>query len=62
MLIGLTDTFTNDSQKQIQLSAFLKKNVIESVSLGEIVVSLSVFLLPVIKAVLKIVNFLSTSV
>jgi len=49
--IGLTETFANDSQKQIQWSAFLKKNGIESVSLGEVVVTLSAFLFPVIEAV-----------
>lgn len=48
--IGLTDTFAEDSQKQMQWQAFLRKNGIESVSLGEVVAFLAGFLLPVYNA------------
>ncbi|TAH52772.1 MAG: nucleotidyl transferase AbiEii/AbiGii toxin family protein [Treponema sp.] len=50
--IGLTDTFAEDFQKQTQWQAFLRKNGIESVSLGEVVAVLSDFLLPVANTVL----------
>ncbi len=51
--IGLTDTFGEDSQKQTQWQAFLRKNGIESVSLGEVVAVLAGFLLPVADAVFQ---------
>lgn len=51
--IGLTDSFAEDSQKQTQWQAFLRKNRIESVSLGEVVAVLSGFLLPVANAIFQ---------
>jgi hypothetical protein len=51
--IGLTDTFAKDTQKQTQWQAFLRKNGIESVSLGEAVSVLATFLLPVADAVFQ---------
>ena len=51
--IGLTDTFAEDSQKRTQWQAFLRKNGIESVSLGEVVAVLAGFLLPVADAVFQ---------
>lgn len=51
--IGLTDVFSEDSQKQTQWQAFLRKNGIESVSLGEVVAFLAGFLLPVANAILQ---------
>lgn len=49
--IGLMDTFAKDSQNQMQWQAFLRKNRIESVSLGEVVAVLAGFLLPVTNAI-----------
>ena len=47
---GLTDAFAQDSQKQIQWSAFLQKNSLEAPPLKDIVQFLSDFLWPVIQS------------
>jgi hypothetical protein len=51
--IGLSDTFAQDSQKQTQWQAFLRKNGIESVLLGEVVTMLAAFLIPVVTAIIR---------
>ena len=55
--IGLTAAFSQDSQKQIQWKAFLRKNKIESVSLDETVSFVASFLLPVTDAVHRASDF-----
>ena len=47
---GLTDAFAQDLQKQAQWRAFLRKNKLEALELGEVIVVLSAFLLPVVNA------------
>ena len=46
---GLTDAFAQDTQKQVQWQAFLRKNKLEALTLDEVVSALATFLLPVIK-------------
>ena len=47
---GLTETFAQDSQKQIQWSAFLRKNSLEALPLENVVQFLSDFLWPAIQS------------
>ena len=47
---GLTDAFAQDNQKQIQWSAFLRKNSLEALPLKDVVHFLSGFLSPVIQS------------
>ena len=47
---GLTEAFAQDAQKQIQWSAFLRKNSLETLPLKDIVYFLSGFLSPVIQS------------
>jgi Nucleotidyl transferase AbiEii toxin, Type IV TA system len=47
---GLTEAFSQDAQKRIQWSAFLRKNRLEPQDLTEVVSIINRFLLPVIKA------------
>jgi len=47
---GLTDAFAQDSQKQIQWNAFLRKNKLEALTLNETVDVLANFLVPIIEA------------
>ncbi|MDP1607467.1 MAG: nucleotidyl transferase AbiEii/AbiGii toxin family protein [Rhodocyclaceae bacterium] len=48
---GLTDTFASDAQKQMQWQGFLKKNRLEALSLGQVVLDLREFLMPPLTAV-----------
>ena len=48
--LGLTDAFAQDAQKQAQWRAFLRKNRLEALALGEVIAALHAFLLPIIKA------------
>ncbi len=43
---GLTDAFAENSQKQIQWKAFLRKNALTAVPLTEVIIALRDFLLP----------------
>lgn len=45
--MGLSNLFAQDPQKAKQWAAFLKKNGLESLSLGNVVADLAVFLMPV---------------
>lgn len=47
---GLTEAFAQDAQKQIQWSAFLRKNSFETLPLKDVVYFLSGFLFPVIQS------------
>lgn len=47
---GLTDAFAQDAQKQSQWQAFLRKNRLEALDLGDVIAALSAFMLPVITA------------
>lgn len=47
---GLTDAFAQDIQKQTQWQAFLRKNRLDAPALGNLIASLSTFLLPVVEA------------
>ena len=47
---GLTDSFAQDEQKQMQWQAFVRKNKLEALRLDDVVTSLRDFLLPVIAA------------
>jgi len=47
---GLTDAFAQDTQKQKQWQAFLKKNRLEALALGDVIAALTTFMLPVIEA------------
>ncbi|MEZ5492872.1 MAG: nucleotidyl transferase AbiEii/AbiGii toxin family protein [Gammaproteobacteria bacterium] len=47
---GLTDSFAQDEQKQMQWQAFVRKNKLEALRLDDVVTSLRDFLLPVISA------------
>jgi hypothetical protein len=46
---GLTDAFAQDTQKQVQWQAFLRKNRLEALALNDIITTLAAFMLPVIK-------------
>lgn len=48
--LGLTELFTQDSQKQTQWKAFLRKNALEAKPLEDVVRSIVTFLYPVFKA------------
>lgn len=48
---GLTDTFVQDTQKQIQWKAFLRKNQLEALTLTDTVEALETFLRPIYGAV-----------
>ena len=48
---GLTDAFAQDAQKHAQWQAFLIKNRLEALALGDVIAALRAFMLPVIKAV-----------
>lgn len=47
---GLTDAFAQDTQKQTQWQAFLRKNRLDALHLEDVVTSLRGFLLPIIAA------------
>lgn len=47
---GLTDAFAQDTRKNIQWKAFIKKNQLEAFSLSEVVETLHTFLRPVFEA------------
>ena len=47
---GLTKAFAQDTQKQVQWQAFLRKNKLDALTLDDVVSVLSVFMLPVVKA------------
>lgn len=49
--IGLSDAYAQDSQKLAQWNAFLRKNKLEAVSLGEVITVLTIFLLPVTNSI-----------
>lgn len=57
---GLTDAFAQDVQKQTQWQAFLKKNRLEVLALQDVMVALTTFLQPVIKAAGTNGNFPAT--
>jgi hypothetical protein len=48
--MGLADAFAQDAQKQTQWRAFLKKNRLEALALGDVVTALRAFMLPIINA------------
>lgn len=48
--LGLTDVFAQDAQKQSQWLAFLRKNRLEALALGDVIAALRAFMLPVITA------------
>ena len=47
---GLTHAFAQDVQKQAQWQAFLRKNRLEALVLGDVIASLAMFMLPVVEA------------
>ncbi len=47
---GLTDAFAQDAQKQTQWQAFLRKNRLEALALGDVIAALATFMLPVVEA------------
>jgi len=48
--IGLTDSFSQDAQKQTQWQAFMRKNKLEQIPLEEVISFIAEFLLPVARA------------
>jgi len=48
--IGLTDSFSHDTQKNTQWQAFMRKNKLEQIPLEEVVSFIAEFLLPVARA------------
>lgn len=48
--LGLSDAFAQDAQKQMQWQAFLRKNRLEVLALGDVVAALATFMQPVIDA------------
>src|SRR5690606_5818809 len=47
---GLTDGFAQDLQKQTQWQAFLRKNKLEAPALGDLIIEVAAFLLPIFEA------------
>lgn len=56
---GLTEAFAQDPQKRMQWQAFLQKNRLQALTLSEVLVALSAFMLPVIVAANIKANFQS---
>lgn len=50
---GLTETFANDAQKQMQWQGFLKRNQLEAVTLDQVAAKLREFLMPPLRALAK---------